>query len=136
MSHFSYPNIEMTLPIPSLGVEFGELLSSTVGAVARAQQELDDDTLRRAREYHAAPEEEMAVPPLWFTFNQVALELEMSATVAGGQTGDGRLLCRTTDPTMVGLYGYQASAGVKVRLLMGPRGPLQLKDADPASAEP
>lgn len=123
-------------PVPSLGVEFGELLGSTVGAVARAQQQLDDDTLLRARAYQAAPEGEMVVPPLWFTFNQVALELEMSATVAGGQTGGGRLLCRTADPTMVGLYGYQASAGVKVRLLMGPRGPLQTKDADPASAEP
>jgi hypothetical protein len=127
---------QATPRVPSLGVEFGELLSSTVGAVARAQRELDDQTLERSREYEAAPEGSLAVPPLWFTFNQVALELEMSATVAGGQSGGGRLLCRTADPTMVGLYGYEASAGIRVRLLMGPRGPAQIKSADPASAEP
>lgn len=122
--------------VPSLGVEFGELLASTVGAVVRAQRELDDFTLERTRAYEAAPEGSAAVPPLWFAFQQVALELEMSATVAGGQTGGGRLLCRTADPTMVGLYGYEASAGVRVRLLMGPRGPLTIKDADPGSAAP
>lgn len=121
---------------PRLGVEFGELLATTVGAVARAQEELDDRTLARTREYQAAPDGSLAVPPLWFTFSQVALELEMSATVAGGQTGAGRLMCRTADPTMVGLYGYEASAGVRVRLTMGPRGPLEVKDAGPGPAEP
>jgi hypothetical protein len=120
---------------PRIGVEFGSLLTTTVAAVQQAQQELDDRTLQRSREYRALPDGELAVPPLWFAFNQVALELEMSATVAGGATGDGRLFCRTADPTMVGLYGYEASAGVKVRLLMGPRGPLTIKDAD-AAGEP
>jgi len=118
---------------PRIGVEFGTLLTTTVAAVAQAQEELDDRTLERSREYRALPAGELAVPPLWFAFSQVALELEMSATVAGGATGDGRLFCRTADPTMVGLYGYEASAGVKVRLLMGPRGPLTIKDADGGS---
>lgn len=113
---------------PRIGVEFGELLASTVGAVAEAQARLDDLTLERTRLYEAAPPGSLAAPPLWFTFNQVAVDLEMSATVAGG-AGGGQLFCRTADPTMVGLYGYEASAGVKVRLLMGPRGPLQIKDA-------
>lgn len=121
---------------PRIGVEFGQLLSTTVGAVAQAQQQLDDFTLARTKAWKDAPEGTMTVPPLWFTFNQVALELEMSATVAGGNTGGGQLFCRTADPTMVGLYGYEASAGVRVRLMMGPRGPLQIKDADPESAEP
>lgn len=121
---------------PRIGVEFGELLATTVGAVAHAQEQLDEYTRARTEAYRAAPEGSMAVPPLWFTFNQVSLELEMSATVAGGNTGGGRLVCRTADPTMVGLYGYEASAGVRVKLLMGPRGPLTIKDADPGSAEP
>lgn len=124
--------------VPSLGVEFGELLASTVGAVARAQEELDAYTLRRTREFRDTPEGEFAVPPLWFTFNQVAVDLEMSATVAGGakdgEAGAGRLLCRTLNPTMVGLYGYQASAGVRVRLTMGPAGPLSIRP--PAADQP
>jgi hypothetical protein len=121
---------------PRIGVDFGELLAQTVGAVAQAQDQLDQFTLARSQAYQAAPEGSQAVPPLWFTFHQVALELELSATVAGGNTGGGRLLCRTADPTMVGLYGYEASAGVRVKLLMAPRGPLTLKDADDGSAEP
>lgn len=116
-------------------MEFAELLASTVGAVARAQEELDAYTLRRKEEYESAPPGSLAVPPLWFTFNQVAVELEMSATVAesriaapgGAQERTAGLHCRTVDPTMVGLYGYQASAGVRVRLLMGPSGPLPIK---------
>jgi hypothetical protein len=121
---------------PRIGVEFGELLATTVGAVAQAQDQLDEYTRLRTEAYRAAPDGSVAVPPLWFAFNQVALELEMSATVAGGNTGGGRLMCRTADPTMVGLYGHEASAGVRVKLLMGPRGPLTIKDADPGSAEP
>ncbi|HYR12360.1 MAG TPA: hypothetical protein VEQ60_31525 [Longimicrobium sp.] len=116
---------------PPIGVEFDALLQSTVGAVQQAQQRLDDYTAQRTREYQALPDGSLVPPPLWFTFSEVAMELEMSATVAGGLTGGGRLLCRTADPTMVGLYGYEASAGVRVRLLMGPRGPLPIKDGDP-----
>ncbi|HVG08602.1 MAG TPA: hypothetical protein VNM67_12915 [Thermoanaerobaculia bacterium] len=40
----------------------------------------------------------------------------MSASVAGS-----RLLCRTLDPGSVGLYGYQASSGLRVRLVLTPR---------------
>lgn len=123
----------MTNPLastpPRIGVEFGQLLASTVDAVARAQQALDERTQAQAQAYAQAPEGTLAVPPLWFGFEQVAVELEMSATVAGGHGGDGGLLCRTADPTMVGLYGYQASAGVRVRLLMGPRAP-KIKDGE------
>ncbi|HEX6747719.1 MAG TPA: hypothetical protein VF092_10550 [Longimicrobium sp.] len=127
---------ETTPAAPPIGVEFGRLLSATVDAVALAQEQLDLRTEERARAFQAAEDGTLAVPPLWFAFNRVALELEMSATVAGGQTGDGRLFCRTADATMVGLYGYEASAGVRVRLLMGPRGPLTIKDAGTEPAEP
>jgi hypothetical protein len=122
---------------PRIGVEFGDLLAATVGAVARAQEALDQSTEARARAYRQAPDGELAVPPLWFAFDRVALELEMSATAAGRATGGGgQLFCRIADPTMVGLYGHQASAGVRVRLLMGPRGPLAITDAGAEPADP
>ena len=122
--------------VAPIGGEIVDMKVTTVGAVMRAQEELDDYTLARRRDYDAAADGELAVPPLWFTFQRVAMELEMSATVAGGQTGDGRLFCRTADPTMVGLYGYGASAGVKVRLLMGPNGLPIIKDGDGGDVDP
>lgn len=97
-------------------VELGDLLSGTVGAVVRAQEELDEHAQRRLEEIEGGPPGSTALPPLSYTFTNVALEIEMSASVAGS-----RLLCQTLDPGSVGLYGYQASSGLRVRLVLAPR---------------
>jgi hypothetical protein len=97
-------------------VELGELLSGTVGAVVRAQEELDEHAQRRLEEIEGGAPGHPVLPPLAYTFTNVALELEMTASVAGS-----RLLCQTLDPGNVGLYGYQASSGLRVRLVLAPR---------------
>ena len=141
MSHdpFSIPRAK--------AIEFGDLLAHTVGAVVSAQERLDAYTLQRRQAYEQAPDGSLALPPLWYAFQNVALDLELSASVVetsaappGGTVAPGApasLLCRTVDPATVGLYGYQATAGVRVRLLMGPQGPVPVKaavvPADPPS---
>lgn len=123
-------------------VPFGDLLATTIGAVVQAQEQLDEYALRRREAYESTPPGQLGLPPLSYVFNAVAVELELSATVSGTRGGDpaaagAGLLCRTLNPTMVGLYGYQASAGVRVRLLMEPRGPLPIRVPDePAAPTP
>lgn len=116
---------------PAQAVELGGLLASTVGAIVEAQRLMDNFALERKREAEEAPGEESPLPPLWFVFDKVAIEVELSATVRAeeGQTltsppgarTQSRLFCQTLSPTSVSLYGYQASAGLKVRLQLGPR---------------
>ena len=117
---------------PAQGVELGGLLANTVVAIAEAQQRMDAIALERKREVEAAPAEESPLPPLWFVFDKVAVEVELSATIRteeetliradpAGARVRPRLFCQTLNPTTVSLYGYEASAGLKVRLQLGPR---------------
>jgi hypothetical protein len=115
---------------PGEAVAFGDLLASTVGAVVQAQEQLDEFAIRRREVYETTPPGQLGLPPVSYVFNAVAVELELSASVSGSRYADPAgpaLLCRTLNPTMVGLYGYQASAGIRVRLLMEPRGPMQIR---------
>lgn len=115
---------------PAAGaVELGELVAGAIRSVIQAQDELDDHARRRAEEYLAAPPGALALPPLHYAFTSVAVEIELSTTVTRTETavagGSGsRLLCRPLDPTSVSLYGYQASSGTRVSVVLAPVGPL------------
>ena len=118
--------------------DLSDLLVTTVQAVVKSQETLDDYTRRRQEEYNAAPDGELAIPPLWYAISNVAIELELSASVSeervttpdGTETVRQRLNCKTLDPLSVGLFGYQASAGLRVRLQLGPRGVLPIKTGE------
>lgn len=108
-------------------IELGRLLSTTIESVVQAQEKLDEYTLRRAREFEAAEPGSLAIPPLWFTFREVAVEIELAASVAriGDATSHAdapHLVCRLLNPTSVGLFGYQASSGLRVRVSVAPQG--------------
>ena len=123
---------------PIQGVELGSLLASSIGAVVEAQQRMDEYTLRRKQEFEKTPEGNLALPPLWYVFDKVSVEMELSTSIRSSQSRLGAssdervqslLYCQTLNPTMVSLYGYQASAGLKVRMQLGPRGNLPLKNS-------
>ena len=117
-------------------VELGSLLSNSIADVVRAQENLDIYTEKRQQAYQDAEPGQFALPPVWYLFSRVTLEMELSATVAttvlnGDSTENGQphLVCRTLDPTMVSLYGYQASSGMRVRVEMEPQGFLPIKES-------
>lgn len=112
-------------------VELGALLGGTLAAVAEAQRRLDDDAMGRTRAWldqGGGDDGDLVPPPLWYTCRSIAVEVELSASVvrhgpppgtAGeGLAGGASLVCRTLDPMSVSLYGYRASAGLRVRLLV------------------
>lgn len=114
-------------------VDLSDLLTSAVGAVIDSQEKLDEYNRRRQEEFDQVPEGELAIPPLWFSVSNVAIELELSASVTsrrvdaapgGYQT---RLACRTLSPLAVGLFGYQAAAGLRVRMQLAPAGVARVK---------
>ena len=108
-------------------VELGQLLSKTVGSVAQAQEQLDAYTEARRAAYEEAPQGSLVLPPLWYVFSAVSIELELSATVVQGAAAPAQLMCRTLNPTSVGLYGHRASAGLRVRVQLEPQGLLPIK---------
>lgn len=122
----------------SQAVELGGLLANTVGAIVEAQERMDAHALERKREFEEASGGAPPLPPLWFVFDKVAVEVELSASVRSesaptraGSTAaraQPRLFCQTLNPTAVSLYGYEASAGLKVRLQLGPRAVPPTKD--------
>ncbi len=123
-------------------VELGSLLANTIGAVVQAQERLDAYTLCRKQAYETAPKGALALPPLWYLFSEVEVEIALSAAVgAWPLPGDDtlsapHLFCRTVEPTMVSLYGYQASAGLNVRVRMTPQGAVPIKTEAQTSDAP
>jgi hypothetical protein len=112
-------------------VPLGVLLAEAVAGVVQAQRVLDEDAQSRVHSYFDAPQGETVLPPLWFTFGQVKIELELASAVARAQgvpsgTPVGRrevqLMGRMLNPTAVSLFGYAASSGLRVSLTLEPRG--------------
>lgn len=117
-------------------VELGGLLANTVSAVVSAQEQLDAYTERRQEAFDSAKAGETVLPPLWYTFSAVDIEMELAASMSRAE-GDGgtRLMARTLDPASVGLYGYRASAGLRVRVRVEPQGFAQVKPPTPAEED-
>lgn len=112
--------------------ELGELIAQTIGSVVQAQERLDQYALTRRKAYEEAMPGDLVLPPLWYQFNQVELELELSAQIEKieipGEAVQGpRLKCATLNPTSVSLYGYQASTGLRVRVQVAPQGNMWIK---------
>ena len=115
-------------------IELGRLVASSIESVVSAQEKLDQYTLDRAREFREAQPGDLAIPPLWYTFQDVSLEIEMSASIASTSSVAApapapHLVCRLLDPTAVGLFGYAASSGLRLRVRVGPNGFARLKEA-------
>ncbi|HNC67163.1 MAG TPA: hypothetical protein PKX14_05260, partial [Thauera aminoaromatica] len=62
-------------------VELGELLARTVVSVAAAQEALDRHATDRLDAIERGDEDAPRVPPLWYTFTEVTLEVALSASV-------------------------------------------------------
>ncbi|MBK7617422.1 MAG: hypothetical protein IPJ08_24275 [Burkholderiales bacterium] len=107
-------------PSAALGV----LLANAVDGVVQAQAQLDRDALGRVSLYMDTPEGGVALPPLWYTLSDVAIELELAASVTRMDTAAGpgsRLDARLLNPTAVSLFGHAAASGLKVSLRLAPR---------------
>lgn len=104
----------------------GTVLAEAVAGVVQAQQRLDEDAVNRVTQYVETPQGELTLPPLWYTFSNVQLDLEMAATMTRTSTGHGanrgvRFDCRLLNPAAVSLFGHAASSGFKVSLTLAPR---------------
>jgi hypothetical protein len=102
-------------------VSLGTLLAETVNGVVEAQRRLDEDALSRVTQFVATPQGETALPPLWYTFSDVTLQVELAASVTRVGPQASRLDCRLVNPAAVSLFGYSASTSVKVTLRLAPR---------------
>lgn len=117
---------EHIAPAGAQQAELGVLLAGAVRAVASAQDVLDDHARQRAEAYRAAPPGSLTLPPLWYAFDVVTVDIELSSEVVHNNSSNGgpdetQLLCRTLNPLTVGLYGYSASTGTRVRVALSPQ---------------
>ncbi len=116
-------------PIPQGGTqssELGALLAGTVRAVVDAQDVLDDHARRLASEYAAAEPGTLALPPLWYAFDSVGIDIDLSTevvrtVVAPGQQQTTQLVCRTLNPVTAGVFGYSASTGTHIHVTLTPQ---------------
>lgn len=132
----------MSLPDPNQSIELGQLLAGAVSAVVEAQDVLDRHAEAQKVRYAETPDGTLAIPPLWYAFRRVDIEVELSAEFSrewvtpSGQTQgalEPRLRCRLLNPTSVGLFGYQASSGLRVQVVLEPQGRLEA-GSDPESS--
>ncbi len=127
-----------TLPAGAIAsqqaVELGELLASTVVSVAEAQEGLDRHATARLDAMERGDADAPRVPPLWYTFTDVSLEVALSASVQRATANaPPQLMSRPVDPRQVSLYGYQASSSLVVRLRLAPRS--AMPDVSPQSPQ-
>lgn len=127
-----------TLPAGAIvsqqAVELGELLASTVVSVAEAQEGLDRHASARLDAMERGDADAPRVPPLWYTFTDVSLEVALSASVQRATANaPPQLMSRPVDPRQVSLYGYQASSSLVVRVRLAPRG--AMPDVTPQSPQ-
>ena len=135
---------------PPLGQQssLAALLAEAVDGVVHAQRRLDQDAQERVTRYVATPQGGVALPPLWFGFSEVTLQLELAASVTrittasipeanGGTPRSGvRLDCRLVNPAAVSLFGYRAASGFKVSLTLAPQDAAGLRPLPPTPAAP
>jgi hypothetical protein len=111
--------------LPGQATALAQVLAGAVEGVVQAQRRLDEDALSRVTAFVDTPTGGLTLPPLWYTFSDVGIELEMSASVARLQLpqagGAVRLDARLLNPTSVSLFGFSASAGMRVSLRLSPR---------------
>jgi len=116
-------------------VPLSQLLGGIIDGLLRAQDQLDRHAAQQATQFADTPAGTLAMPPLWFAFRDVRVDLEMSASVAaaepqGAAKKDDRVfLCRLVNPASVSLFGYQASAGLRISLQLGVMGAVPMKTA-------
>jgi hypothetical protein len=115
-----------TAPAGAQQAELGVLLAGAVRAVASAQDVLDDHARQRAEAYQKAAPGSLTLPPLWYAFDVVTVDIELSSEVvrttsSNDAPGETQLLCRTLNPLTVGLYGYSASTGTRVHVGLSPQ---------------
>jgi len=125
--------IKPPLQTTNQSVELGKLLANTIASVVGAQEQLDAYSEQRSRSYATAEAGTLTLPPLWYTFSKVIVEMELAATIAHSSNGEKsgpQIMSKTLNPTSVGLFGYQASAGLKVRVEMQPQGIVPIKEND------
>ena len=106
--------------------ELGALLAGAVRAVVDAQDRLDEHARERAAAYAVAEPGTFAVPPLWYAFDAVGIDIELSTEVVRTGSADGgpartELMCRTVNPVTAGVYGYAAASGTKVSVTLAPQ---------------
>lgn len=126
---------------PTEAVELGRLLASTVTSVLTTQDLMDRHAAERVRAYETADLGTLSLPPLWYSFTDVGIEVSLATQVRqetdplSGRE-ETRLYSQLLDPTTVGLYGYQAASSLTVRIRMAPQGLVPLKGPDPANPDP
>ena len=136
------------MPLPPVGNGIGSagaalaeaplsrILGSVAAGLVTAQSRLDAQASKSATIYAETPTGVLAVPPLWYAFRDVQVELEMSASIAAVGTtqatsaatgGTAELQCRLVNPASVSLFGYQASAGLRITMQLGVMGAQPIK---------
>lgn len=114
-------------------VELGQLLANTIASVVKAQEQLDAYAARRSQAYKEAEAGDLALPPLWYTFSKVDVEMELSADIrkiqVDADVAEPHIFSRTLNPASVGMFGYQASSGLRVRVEMTPQGMVPIKES-------
>lgn len=106
--------------------ELGALLVGAVQAVVDAQDVLDDHARRLADAYASAEPGALALPPLWYAFDNVGIDIELSTDVVRVRSDSGQpdrtlLVCRTLNPVTAGVYGYSAATGTRVHISLAPQ---------------
>ncbi len=113
------------VPSSERNQELGRLLGNTVAQIVEAQQRLDRYALERRQAYQETPPGQLALPPLWYLFRRVAIDIELSARIHY-RDSQPRLQAAIPNRVSQAVFGRERLSNLRVALIIEPQGPLTL----------
>ncbi|TVZ41725.1 hypothetical protein P886_1073 [Alteromonadaceae bacterium 2753L.S.0a.02] len=120
-------------------VPLADLLNTTVDALLDAQDKLDEYATTRSRRFQEVPPGEPVLPPLWFNFDNIDLELSLLASVQNVRVNNqdrAEFLAATAKEADLALYGSAVQTGLTLRMSLQHHSQAAIKEAPVAEQEP
>ena len=95
------------------------LFSDLVDGLVSAQKSLDQNTLEQRERFLLGPQGTLHVPPLWFHFRRVKVDLEVRALTVEKQ-GSPSLTCRLIDPVTSNLIETDVASRGRISVAIEP----------------
>lgn len=101
--------------VQATSFQISDLFDDVVKSLTDAQKSMDVDAVQQREAYLFGPQGSLGIPPLWFHFRSVRLDLEVRAITVGQRLG-----CQLINPVTSGLVEPDSMTRSRISILIEP----------------